>query len=585
MGRGRRWLITATVALTALFTALAACANIPEQSTPQAENNAAPATPVAVPEPDAKADPLNLVRGFVGQAGNPEAAKAYLTEAGRQVWPADGPPTIISDNFGTAPLPISERKVAGDEQQALDTTVVLTVTKVGQLGTDRAFTPAFGTAEYRLVVHRQAVGEPWRIQVPPDTVLITSPDFLHSYKRVSLYFFDPDLKVLVPDLRYVAAEPVAGIPPEVIALLLEGPSDTLRGAVKTQIGAEAEMRTNAVYADGALVVNLTKIGDRTQADRALIAAQIVLSLREVTQGRIRLLVDGHPLVDNHGDWRSSDLPFYDAAIKPGPDLPGLFSAPNGRVYSLRDGLPVPGPAGNGEIKVQSAAQSMDGKTLAVVEEVPTGVKLRIGPFDALTEVNLHASTLTRPTWMPGPANGPSNELWTVQNNYNVIRLVRTGNGTWVPNTVSALDLRPFGTITDLRLSRDGARLAAVANGQVVVATVVRDKDTVSVRAPKVLQSNEIRGVVGVDWRTQDMVVVATGARNQPVVNIPVDGYSIEPYSSANLGSSPVSAIAAAPDHEVVAADRTGMWTVSDIGQVWRLQPQHQVPLARPFYPG
>ncbi|HEV8560616.1 MAG TPA: LpqB family beta-propeller domain-containing protein [Actinophytocola sp.] len=581
----RTWLAAVAAVLTVLFMSLSACANIPEQSTPQAENNDAGPTPNPVPGPDAKADPFALVRGFVELGGNPEAAKAYLSEAGRSAWPGDNPPTIINDNFGTVPLPVSERKIQGDEQQTLDVTVVLTVTKVGQLGADRAYTPAFGTAEYRVVVHRPAVGEPWRIQVPPDTVLVTSPDFNRSYKRVSLYFFDPDFRVLVPDLRYVAAEPATGIPPRVIGLLLDGPSDTLRGAVKTEIGPDAEMRTNAVYTDGALVVNLTKIGDRTPADRTLMAAQIVLSLREVTQGRIRLLVDQHPLVDGHGDWRPSDLPSYDAATRPGPDLPGLYTV-NGRVFSLRDGAPVPGQAGNGELRIQSAAQSVDGKTLAVVQDVPSGARLRIGAFGgALPEVDLAAPTLTRPTWMPGTANSASNELWVVQNNFDVIRMVRTGNGTWVPSAVSALDLKPFGTITDLRLSRDGVRLAAVANGQVVVASVVRDKESVSIHSPRVLQGNEIRGVIGVDWGSQDTIVAATGARTQPVVNIPVDGYSIEPFSSANLGSSPVTAIAAAPDREVVAADRTGMWTVSDVGQVWRLQAQHQIPNARPFYPG
>jgi hypothetical protein len=129
------------------------------------------------------------------------------------------------------------------------------------------------------------------------------------------------------------------------------------------------------------------------------------------------------------------------------------------------------------------------------------------------------------------------------------------------------------------------RVAVVANGQVVVASVVREKDSVVIHSPRILQNTGVLGVVGVDWRSQDTIVAATGARTQPVVNLAVDGFSVDPYSNANLSSSPVSAIAAAPDREVVATDKSGMWTVSDVGQVWRLQAQHQVPGARPFYPG
>jgi hypothetical protein len=366
----------------------------------------------------------------------------------------------------------------------------------------------------------------------------------------------------------------------VIRLLLDGPSDTLDNAVKTLLTG-AEVRTNVVTnSDGALEINLTKLGDKTPEERQLIAAQVVLSLRDVTQSQIRLMVDSQPLVPGHGDWRPSDLPSYDAAAKPNADLPGLFTR-DGRVHQLRgDGHAITGPAGSGELNIASAAQSFDGNTLAVVQQVQTGVRLRIGGYGAprLDEVDLEASTLTRPTWMPGTTN----EVWTVQNGVDVVRVVRTASGTWAPSAVNAGELRTFGTITDLRLSRDGVRVAIVAGGQIVVASVVRASDSVTIHLPRTLQGTAVKNVVGVDWRTQDSVVVATVQSTQPVLNVPVDGFSREPYQPANLGS-PVSAIAAAPDRDVVVTDPVGMWTASDIYQVW--QPQHQLPGARPFYPG
>jgi hypothetical protein len=568
----------------AVLTVLAAgCANIPQETTAQGIANDQPVAPGPIPQPDPKAGPLELVRSFIGEAGNPEAAKAYLTDTAKKTWQGDAPPTIINENFNVAPIPVQERKAQGDDSQATETTVELTVNKVGQLDTDRAFTPAFGPAESQVVLRRQNAGEPWRIETPPP-LMITSTDFNHAYKPVRLYFFDPDLRVLVPDLRYVPAEPFTGVPSRVMELLLQGPSGPLRGAVRTQIGDDAELRTNAVTdADGALVVNLTKLGDQTPDDRNLIAAQVVESLREVVQGKIRLLVDGHPLAPGHGDWRVADLPSYDE-IKGNPEQPGLFTA-NGRVYTFDKAALVAGQAGNGELNVQSAAQSLDGGLLAVVQEVPTGVRLRIGALGAATlpDVGLQASTLTRPTWRPGSTPAQSNEVWTVQNNLDVVRMVRTGNDTWVRSSVDAFQLKTFGTITDLRLSRDGVRLAAVANGQVVVASIVRDKDSVTIQAPRLLQSGEVRDVVGVDWRNQDTVVAVTSQSGQPVLSMPVDGFNIDPYSRANLGTPKF--VAAAPDREVVVTDHSGMWTVPDAAQVWRLTPVHQFADARAFYPG
>jgi hypothetical protein len=566
-----------------LVVSLAGCANIPEQSTPQAVRNAETRSPNPVALPDPKADPYTLVRDFVGEGGHPDAAKGYLAEDAA-AWQGDLPPMIVEDTFNATPLPPAERRVAGDEQ-GNQVTVVLTVTKIGRLGVDRAFIPAQGTEEYRVLVTRKHADDPWRIKTPPpNVVLITQSNFNTSYQQVNVYFFDPEFRVIVPDLRYVTAQPIGGAPARVIKLLLDGPSDSLDGAVKTALSG-IETSTNTVSdGDGAVVVNLTKLGDKSLEERQLIAAQVVLSLRGVTQARIRLLGDGHQLIADHTDWRPSDIPSYDAATKPNSDLPGLYTSPAGRVLSLRDGQAIPGQAGNGELKVLSAAQSIDGKALAVVNEAPGGVRLRIGPLGGqLPEVDLKAATLTRPTWLLGPANtAGGNEVWTVQDGVDVVRAVRTGNDTWAASQVNASELHSYGIITDLRLSRDGVRLAAVINGLVVVASVVRTKDSVSIRSPRALHRNKVVDVIGLDWRGPDALAVLTDDGNRPVVNMPIDGFTFTPYNGANL-APPITAIAAAPDREVIVTDRSGLLATAEVNQIWR--SLQQVPGARPFYPG
>jgi hypothetical protein len=585
-----RTVLAASLAAALVITA--GCANIPEASSPVAVPNAGGPQGATAAEPDRNTDPIALVRDFIGEAGDPGAARVYLTDEAKQKWQGGGPPTIIDETFGAAPLPPQEKKTEGDAQQQLtETTVVLTVTPVGRLGLDRAFIPMRPTQlEYKIVVRRAGVGEPWRIQVPPDIVLITLPKFNTSYQQVSLYFFDSEFRVAVPDLRYIASKPPEGIPDRVMRLLLSGPSDTMKNAVRSALEPNTEMATNAVAdSDGALVVNLTKFGDKSADERKLIVAQIVLSLRHVTLNRMKLMVDGHPMVANHTDWRPGDLPSYDSLTKPNANLPGLFTNPAGQVHALDTGQPIPGPAGTGELKVQSAAQSLDGSLLAAVTEIPTGVQLRIGQYGkAMGEVDLQAFTLTRPTWLLGTSTdgSGSNELWTVKNSLEVVRVVRTPNNTWATSQVNASQLNAFGTITDLRLSRDGVRVALVANGKVVVASVVRLRDSVTISSPRILREEDVKNVVSVDWRTQDVIVVAIGGRpSLPVASIPVDGFQVDHFNPADVTNNSLTAIAAAPDRDVVVTDSRGMWSTSEQLGLWSFPLVHQIPNARAFYPG
>ncbi|MEI4896860.1 hypothetical protein Q8G71_36860, partial [Klebsiella pneumoniae] len=79
--------------------------------------------------------------------------------------------------------------------------------------------------------------------------------------------FDPDLRVTVPDLRYVAAEPVSGLPARVVNVLLSRPSDSMRWSVRSPLDGMDE-RTNVVPdQDGTVRVDLRAIGDKSLEQR------------------------------------------------------------------------------------------------------------------------------------------------------------------------------------------------------------------------------------------------------------------------------------------------------------------------------
>lgn len=573
--------------LALLFAALvlAGCANIPAQTQPKVVLDDAVADPAPISGPARDIDQFSLVQAFLDNAGNVAAAKTYLTEEARETWPGDGNPIIVKDDVAYRPE-IPAAGVPEDKDPNVEV-ITLTTREVGSLKSDGSYYPTIDgkPRQDRLVLRRQPDNQ-WRIAELPSTRLIAQQRFSGSFRRVNLQFFDPAQKVLVPDPRWVADEPRDTLESRVLELLFAGPSEALQGAVVSSLEG-VTTHTNIVRdSDGAIRVNLTNVDGKSLEERNRMVAQIVNSLSGVTLNQLRLLDNDSALIPDRQDWRTGDVPTYDVLATPKSDLTGL--AVEGRkIISLRDGRPIAGPAGSGAYDLASAAQSLDGGHLAVVERVNGGVRLRIGPINQeLFAVTLdRATSLTRPTWTPGSAEGePGNEVWTVLNETTVLRAVRTAQGGWSVLPVNASDLtRGGGRITELRLSRDGVRVAAVVNGQVQVASIVRTDDSVTIRSPRTLQFGTIRQVVSLDWSERTVLVVATDLPGLAVVSMPVDGYETTPYLTTNL-RLPINAVTAAPSRPVVITDQADIWSTDEPGKIFLSAPQGSA-ASVPFYPG
>ncbi|KAA9162369.1 hypothetical protein FPZ12_012115 [Amycolatopsis acidicola] len=575
-----------------LFAALAGvvlvagCAAVPEESQPVAvqQQELGQASNPDVQQPARDLDALTVARDFVRANAQPisnnAAARTYLDDNAAKAWQPGKVMNVIDDQFNTV-------YAAGADVPANPNEVVVVVrgTNIGMLNPDSSFLPSRSPYELRLLVRKQSDGQ-WRISNPPADIVMPYSDFTANYVQVPVQFFAQDSNTTVPDLRYVAAKPQTGLPARVISLLLSGPSDQLVGAVRNPLPEDANVEGNVTTTpDGALLVPLTGVGDQTPEVKKLIAAQIVLSLQAVTTNRVRLLSDGAPLVDGHEDWYYTDVPSYSSQASPGADLPGLMTV-NGRIRSLADGAAIAGPAGAGVYQVVSAAQSIDGRQLAIVENADGRQQLRVGAYGGTPQqVNLFGGTLTRPTWRPtATADGTAGEVWTVVDGQAVVRVLRTSDGGWTGQAVNAEEVLTVGPISALRLSRDGARAAMVVNGQLLVASVVRTQDSVTLRGPRILQMGSLTGVVDVDWLSQDSLVAVTSMPSQPVVKVPIDGLRMDTFNSSNL-TPPVYAVTAAPGRPIVVADTSGLWTASDVGEVWRPHTSSVSSHVTPFYPG
>jgi hypothetical protein len=566
------------LALLLVLAGLAGCASVPESSPVQVLRRVGEGdAPVLPPGPADGSNALDLVRGFVYASGSsPDrhgAARRFLAPEATD-WDDGVGVTVLDEQFDTV------YPSAVDPQSDVRT-VRIRGTALGRLTPGGWFEAAQAPVQLDLTVVRRD-GQ-WRIARLPTGVLVRLSDFRINYRTVKTWFVDPVRRAVVPDLRYLPGIPARAQAARAIELLLAGPSTALQGAARSVLPTNAQLRSNVVTSpEGALIVDLTQIGDLDEEGRQLLAAQVVMSLAEVSVGRVRLLVDGAPLLPDRPDLTRDDV--ASAAAEPASAAVPALVVYGGRVHQLTGGQPdtaLPGPIGNGELAVQSAAASPDGRRIAVVVAGGTRRRLLIGSLEGSTSpVGLDAATMTRPSW-----TSTGTEAWTVLDTSAVARVLLDGDGTPRISRVDAADLTELGPVQDLRLSRDGLRVAAVVRGGLYAAAVARSPDgDVAIRNVRALRPTDLGEVVAADWRAAETVVAVSRRSGGPVSQVSVDGLTWDLVPSSNL-TPPLRAVAAAPNRPVLVTDQGGVWSFAggDL-ETWR-QVVGGVPDAVPLYPG
>lgn len=578
MSHGRRLARTLAVLVVALLS-VTACASIPKESEPRVVKRVDQGRGGSskVPSPPKDLGPLGLVRNFVNATASPKneyaAARQHLTPQAGAAWQVPSEMLVV-EGINTVPVPPPPGTPPSVQM------VSLRVSKVGRLLPDQSFVPEEGSYETTFRVQKQSNGQ-WRITNPPPELVVSRVAFTETYVSVPVYFLDHQRNGVVPDRRYVLGQPASTSPARVIELLLAGPSQGFREAMGSALPPGARMATNVSESgNGALVVNFRDLGDLSIGQRRLIAAQVVLSLQGVSNARVRLQEAGTALLPRNHVLRPSDVAAFKADNSVPADVAPLAVSSQRLVVLDNRATPTPGPAGSGRYQVKTAGRSADGERLAVVASNPRGgVGLRIGPYgESLADVGVVGSFMSRPSWRT------PNEVWTVVDGHRVVRAVRQGNG-WHVTEVDAKAFAGGKRITDLRVSRDGTRVAGVVGERIVVAGIVGNGDQVALGHPRVLTGGAVdTGVVGVEWLSSDSLVAITDSRVVPVVEVSVDGFEWTPYTSENLVQR-LTEVTVGPGKKVVVADSTGLWQASDPEDLWRLT---QAPLgggAIPFYPG
>ena len=144
--------------------------------------------------------------------------------------------------------------------------------------------------------------------------------------------------------------------------MLEGPSAALSAGVRNLLTGDVQLRSAVTVNGSSAVVDLTGLGSDPEAVLAGISAQVVWTLRQVGIQTVQIRVDGEvvqfddiPAQQTVDDWVS-----FDPNAVPVNSVAHYLQDSAVRVVS--SGERVPGTAGDGTIRLTSAAVKIDPRT-------------------------------------------------------------------------------------------------------------------------------------------------------------------------------------------------------------------------------
>lgn len=313
----------------------------------------------------------------------------------------------------------------------------------------------------------------WRIAAAPNALIVPQSWFDSRFTQVSLYFFDPTGRILVPEPVFVPRG--TQLATALVRDLVAGPSKALSGVVRTFLPTGLSSGLSVpVDADGIAAVDLNgELGQQSPHTLQLMTAQLAWTLRQdqaITA--LRLSIGGRPVDATGGvtDIGARGDDGYDPAGPPGTDR--LYGLDKGLVV-VRSGsnwATVAGPLGATEHPLRSVAVALDESQAAAVSA--NGRQLLVAPFSGggRIRVALTGRDLLRPAW------DFDSRLWEVDRTAAgaVVSVVEGPRAVTVAVPgITGQDVRRF------LVSRDGSRLVAVVRrpaGDEVVASRLQSDD-------------------------------------------------------------------------------------------------------------
>lgn len=374
-----------------------------------------------------------------------------------------------------------------------------------------------------------------------------------------------------------------------VEAVLRGPSFPLQGAAASAAPVGTVLASPVRVEAGVVTVDLSSpVQTLDVRARQRLSAQLVWTLNPTYSG-LRLLVQGEPLeVQGAGQVQDiADWPGYDPARA--DQEARLLYLQERSLRSLDGVLEGSEATAGGSLRVDQAASSPLRGSLGLLTRSPGGADEvrtgpRAGPFGTPVLVQPGLGSLS---WGAGDQGlwvlqaGPAPVVWLVPG-------PEAPAGTAVRTVAYEVPPEATGPLSDLRVSRDGARIALVfgkgADRRLHVGRIepadggLRIAGVVAV-APALTDVNDVAWESGTS-----LAVLATDPNTAGLlpVSVAVDGSSSVPVQRGGLPGTPVS-LAAAPGRLLtVATEQEGRSRLfRDNGALFRLQQDGSAP----FYPG
>ncbi|MFD9940108.1 LpqB family beta-propeller domain-containing protein [Nonomuraea sp. NPDC059023] len=500
--------------LTLAFVLSCGCAVIPVGS-PTAPEEAVggdltkPFVRLIVSPPRNDWTPRKVVEGMLAAMAaypdDPTTLLQYMTQRARNAWRPVGPITVID--------PPTFKEDNG--------TVQLTANKIARIEDDDRYVSDTEKRTLTFRLKKEAGG--WRVDGGLENgLMMRADDVDRAYRPTLLYYLNGAQKpdgLLVSDAVHLRLKPGENLAETIIERLLKGPSSALRGAVGTALTGNVGV-DSVTATDDKVVISLS--GAPALADTDAFKAQLRASLEKVTAAQpIDVMHNGEPYI--LGIQPNDAQTWY-----PSTKSPSYYTTGGAVHFTSTEGA---GNAVNGQAGKPNGytgqALSKDGDKVAAVgaDGIYVAPVNPNGKWERVME-----GRLTSPSWHR------DGSLWAFEKGSGAV-LRRDPGGA--PTRVAAPELDGK-DVTDLRISRDGVRVAAgVGDREVRVGAITGGSLGLMLgNFQQLLTVRQGETVKDIAWRDgEHLLVLVSGKAGQTLMEIDVgDGATATLTSDKRLDS-------------------------------------------------
>lgn len=562
--------VAALLALTGCAPALPTDGPVGQAEAPPAEGYDYQRDPVA---PRSGLGPDDIIRDFLQAGAGPqndyEVAREYLTEDAAQDWAPDartfvyaGEPTI---------------------QEAEGEAFIVEIQVDRYVDGDGSMIRPGGTETFQFEVE-QVDGE-WRIDEAPAGKILDAGTFEEVYTDYTLYFYDPQQRYAVPDMRWFISRP--GLPAEIANRILEGPAPWLAPGTVSAFGPEASLGNPSVPVEELVAtvdLDASVTASASDQELALMRHQLNLALSQLSTVRdTAITVNGSTLdVPAPADLAEEDRLDIQASPSAGGTQIGVQDGTlvrqTGTSTDVISGLP---DVSEYEPRFPAMPSPPADQVFAFTNEDLDALYHVRAESDA-PELLVEAERLTRPSmdnfgW-----------TWTVTHNDDGDATIRAYSHDEPAETTSTQVPAEFledKEVTSLRISQDGTRAALVVEDAGVrtlyIASVVRDSST---GVPRGLGGHYVLNaevdIEEVRWAENDAVVVwqpwdeddADDPAQGQVQRIALSGILSEPEE----GVTGLLNVSIGEGQTNIYMEQSGDQVYAQVGDRWTRQDEIQV---------